>query len=92
MTPTTQDRTSSSPPAGLRRLTAVLGRLALGLLELAPLLLVGLGAGLVYLPAGPLLAGLLWWWADQREAAAEAQARLHAPHVPPPRVPRGPEP
>lgn len=84
MTPSTQDTTSSSP--GPWR------RLAAALLELLPLLLVGLGAGLVYLPAGPLLAGLLWWWADQREAAADAQARLHAPHVPPPRVPRGPEP
>lgn len=50
------------------------------LLTLAPLVLVGVGAGMVYLPAGLFLSGLLAWW-DLRTPAP--------PPGPPSRGPRG---
>lgn len=48
------------------------------LVTLAPLVLVGIGAAMVYPPAGLVLPGLLAWW------------DLRAPPAPPPAPPRGP--
>lgn len=64
----TQELESPADRAARRR--AALRRAGVAVLELAPYLLTGVGAGLVFVPAGFLVPGLLWWIADQREAGA----------------------
>lgn len=73
---------NAAPPPSPGRARAGL----LVLLELLPYVLVGLGAGLWSLPAGFLVPGLLWWYADHRAPAPPPPPAL------PPRGPRGSEP
>lgn len=72
----TDEHTPAAAPSSWARLLEVL-------VHLVPYALVGAGFGLVFLPAGLIVPGLLWWWSDQRPELEERRPPAAA-------EPRGP--